>query len=266
MARIFIICCLIFGSYGSWCNTGYGNLRDTVAYNYNKYIGVTEEGSNNMGEIVEYFQKQAGLDPDKQAWCSAFVVAVFNESGVVHDMNAWSPTCCPNGDGLVYYKKLKNGWKHIPKASVFGLYYSKLGRIGHTGFVDKVDERNSKYIWCVEGNTTIGGSENDGDGVAKRRRNIKTIYKIYDWIEGQEYDSTKVNKTITEKLNMVTNVISAEIKPLISFNDLKWSIFKPDVGEGTDKTKGANIGAILLSLWGVLSVGFIFIKIIRNGK
>lgn len=251
---------LILGSYVSWSNTSNSYIRDTVAYNYNKYIGVTEEGGNNQGEIVEYFQRQAGLEPDKQAWCSAFVVAVFNESGVEHNMNAWSPTCCPSGDGLVYYKeKYYNGWNYVPKAAVFGLYYSNKNRIGHTGFVDGFYERDNKYVWCVEGNTTIGGSENDGDGVAKRRRNIKTIYKIYDWIGDQEYDTTKVDTQVSGSININTNETPNEKKPIIDFS----SIFTID--DTTIKSNSGNtpnkISSWILFLWGTLSIIIIIIKI-----
>jgi hypothetical protein len=71
--------------------------------------------------------------------------------------------------------------KHTPqRADLFGLYYASLRRIGHVGFIDSWDAA-SGYAITVEGNTNEAGSR-EGDGVYRKRRLIRQIYAVSDWV------------------------------------------------------------------------------------
>jgi len=63
-------------------------------------------------------------------------------------------------------------------ATIFGLYFPSLKRIAHCGFIDQWGE---KEVITVEGNTNDSGSS-DGDGVYRKRRPIKSLYAVADWI------------------------------------------------------------------------------------
>ena len=61
---------------------------------------------------------------------------------------------------------------------IFGLYFSEKGRIAHVGFIDQWD---GTWMISVEGNTNESGSR-EGDGVYRKRRLIRSIYKVARYI------------------------------------------------------------------------------------
>lgn len=61
---------------------------------------------------------------------------------------------------------------------VFGLYFPEKARIAHVGFVD---EWNDPWVITVEGNTNVLGSR-EGDGVYRKRRLVRSIYKVARYI------------------------------------------------------------------------------------
>jgi hypothetical protein len=61
---------------------------------------------------------------------------------------------------------------------LFGIYFPTLKRIAHCGAIEQV---NGNWISGIEGNTSVNGSR-DGDGVYRKLRHIKTIYRYADWI------------------------------------------------------------------------------------
>ncbi|WP_235012526.1 hypothetical protein [Pedobacter africanus] len=60
---------------------------------------------------------------------------------------------------------------------VFGLYFPALKRIAQVGFVESI---RGTWINTIEANTNLSGSR-DGDGVHRRTRHAKTIYRYADW-------------------------------------------------------------------------------------
>lgn len=150
--------------------------RQKITSIYTGEIGVIEVGGNNLGPRIDQYMRTVGLT-EGYPWCSGFVKFVFDSAGV-HTPGA-------NGMAMSWFKKEKIiksrsiTLKTPREGDLFSLYYPKLGRIGHVGFVESFD---SDRVVTVEGNTNYAGSR-EGDLVMRRFRNVKQIYSFADWID-----------------------------------------------------------------------------------
>ncbi|SMD15067.1 hypothetical protein SAMN04488101_1189 [Pedobacter nyackensis] len=130
-------------------------------------IGIREATGNNDGPEVEAYLASVGLKKG-EPWCAAFLSWVFKKGGYSAPVTGWSPALFPS-------RRLVK----IPAPGVlFGVYFPSLKRIAHCGVVERV---NGNWLSCVEGNTNTNGSRN-GDGVYRKLRHVKTIYRYSDWI------------------------------------------------------------------------------------
>lgn len=134
-------------------------------------LGVREVTGNNDGERVEEYLAITGLKKG-QPWCSAFLSWVFNKAGYQEPRTAWSPALFVN---KVITRAIKPG-------NVLGIWFPDKGRIAHAGLVE---QRQGDWIISIEGNTNVLGSR-EGDGVYRKRRHIKTIYRYADWLAKKE--------------------------------------------------------------------------------
>ena len=143
------------------------------------FIGTKEVG-NNGGYWVQRFQKISNA-PKGSPWCAAFVNFCLDSAGV-----KGLPF---TGSGLARSFATKN--KTI-KASTFNgelpagtiIVWRRGNTIfGHAGLVESW---NGTKGTTIEGNTSSGakGSQNDGDGVWRRRRAIdpSSFFRITDFI------------------------------------------------------------------------------------
>ncbi|WP_240768706.1 hypothetical protein [Olivibacter sp. XZL3] len=155
---------------------------------YDSQLGVREATGRNDGPQVEAYLAYTGLGKG-HAWCAAFVCWVLGRAEVDNPKTAWAASLFPQ-DKLVWPRakalargsRTTNNEKPITKTScVFGLYFPSLKRIAHCGFIDKWGE---KEVITVEGNTNDNGSR-EGDGVYRKRRPIKSLYAVADWIGGE---------------------------------------------------------------------------------
>jgi hypothetical protein len=128
---------------------------------------VREKTGKNDGPRVEAYLKSVGLhagDP----YCAAFISYLFLMEGYQAPKSGWCPDLFPAS--------------RLPRSTlpgnVIGIYFIDKKRIAHVGLIEKVEEE-----WCIsiEGNTNIAGSR-EGDGVYRKRRHFKTIYKMADWL------------------------------------------------------------------------------------
>jgi hypothetical protein len=142
---------------------------------YTSQIGVREATGKNDGKQVEAYLRATGLGKG-YSWCAAFVRWCFDQAGVKTSITAWSPSA-HNSRNVVYHKRQL--LKQVQPADVFTLWYSHLKRVGHTGFVDRIE--NSKVVVTVEGNTNQAGSR-EGDGVYLKKRSLHTIHSITRWL------------------------------------------------------------------------------------
>ncbi len=155
-------------------NTRPLDYRSAVQKVYVSYIGTREKSGRNDGPEVEIFLKSVGLGRGNP-WCAAFVHFCLERGGVKNVITAWSPTSL-NKNNLVWFNK--KALKTVLAGDVFSLYYPNLGRIGHTGFVNR--DMGGTYE-SVEGNTNNSLSR-EGDGVYKKIRSKNGTFAMSRWI------------------------------------------------------------------------------------
>lgn len=149
-------------------------VKPTLPEIYLSQVGVREATGRNDGPEVEMYLASVGLKKG-YPWCSGFVAWSLNQAEIPHRINAWSPTA-ENRNNFVFRNS-----KFVTEpqsGDVFTIWYTKLKRIGHTGFYH--ENQNESIIVTVEGNTNSQGSR-EGDGVYKKYRSLKTIHSISRW-------------------------------------------------------------------------------------
>ncbi|MBL1407529.1 peptidoglycan-binding protein [Sphingobacterium sp. C459-1T] len=144
-------------------------------------LGVREATGNNDGPRVEQYLRYTGLGPGHE-WCAAYISWCYGQAGFAVPRNPWSPSLFPKA--RVYWKagkfvdspvrKSSNSriGKFTSKADIFGIYGAKVKRINHVGLVK---EMSNDYLISIEGNSN--------DRVESRRRHLRTIYAIADWVD-----------------------------------------------------------------------------------
>jgi hypothetical protein len=130
-------------------------------------IGVRELTNNNDGARVEEYLRTVGLTKP-EPYCAAFVSWVFARNGLANPRSGWSPDLFPHA---------RHARSALP-ANILGIYFADRKRIAHVGLIVSSDDH---WVNSVEGNTNVEGSR-EGSGVYRKKRHIKTIYRIADWI------------------------------------------------------------------------------------
>jgi len=156
-----------------------------------KDLNVREEGCANCGRRIKIYLDYVGI---RQAapWCAAAISTWFREAGFPAPRTAWSPSMFPKDRVVELGGRLKASLKTDPRVAntdpgevktdagglVLGIYFPSLKRIGHVGLVEYV---KGDYIHSIEANTNVIGSR-EGDGVYRKIRHRRTIYKYSDWL------------------------------------------------------------------------------------
>lgn len=145
------------------------NLKgsDTLSYSkevtalrevYLSQLGVTELTGHNDGPEVEaylaFVNRQKG-----DYWCAAYVSWCFYRAGIVAIKSGWSPSWF-QAKYVIYVRGATNN-KTPSTGDVFGIYFPKLKRIAHVGFVEKWAKGASCFV-TNEGNSNAKGSNNGG--------------------------------------------------------------------------------------------------------
>jgi hypothetical protein len=145
-----------------------------------RWVGVTEQGGNNHGQMVEIFQMAADKSADGESWCASFAICYCTEQAdkqykivdpnakekllfvAEHCMTVWRNTPVsqrvekPYAGCIVIWQHYSNG---VPTEN------------GHTGIVTKATK---DFLYTIEGNTGKGdGIVRDGDGVYARKRKFE---------------------------------------------------------------------------------------------
>jgi len=155
-----------------------------LIYEAKRWIGFTEVGGDNHGQIVEAFQKVVDGRASGEAWCMAalqfwlkHVDEMMNEvvgrTLAPHELEITEHclTCWHKSPVVNRHDQPAPGrvviWQHGNTTS------------GHCGVVAKVDFKNG-FIWTIEGNTGSSDSsvQREGDGVYLKRRSIKGVGRM----------------------------------------------------------------------------------------
>jgi hypothetical protein len=154
----------------------HATLKENIAIIYTRQIGIREQTGQNDGRMVEEYLSSVGLEKGNP-WCAAFVHWTFACSGVSGvPRSGFSPSWFQTN---VIYWRGHYEKKPPDRADVFGIWFQAKKRIAHVGFVD--EWCSGTYAITVEGNTNDAGSR-EGDGVYRKRRLKKQIYKISRWL------------------------------------------------------------------------------------
>lgn len=139
-----------------------------------RWVGVTEKGGNNKGEVISMFQKTVDKVASAEPWCLCFAMYCI----VMVDR-----ACVYFYDDLDYSKIFKTehcltAWRKTSdelktqesEPGTIVLWRKKGSTSGHAGIVIEVHDDGT--FTTVEGNTssTVTGSQREGDGVFMKRR------------------------------------------------------------------------------------------------
>lgn len=158
-------------------------LSNEIIAEAKRYLGVVEQPKNsNRGLCIDYWVREAGLDPAGGfPWCAAFVGQVGRQTlgyrwpaprtAGVMTLVAWAAT----RPGLLV---------QAPSVGdLFVLWSTELNRFAHVGFVADVTHSGNPVsfgIDTIEGNTNDGGSR-DGFGVFARHRVVHPRDRFIHW-------------------------------------------------------------------------------------
>ncbi|MCX2483748.1 peptidoglycan-binding protein [Pedobacter sp. MR2016-24] len=161
------VACFTAGSGSLQSERDFITRREGVVKRATNEIGVREATGRNDGKRVIQFLAAVNLK-SPEPWCAAFVSWVFLHEGFPEPKSGWSPDLFP---------KSRLARSALP-GNVLGIYFADKKRIAHVGLITEV---NGSWITSVEGNTNVSGSR-EGDGVYRKLRHIRTIYRMSDWI------------------------------------------------------------------------------------
>ncbi|WP_182983105.1 CHAP domain-containing protein [Sphingobacterium sp. UME9] len=131
-------------------------------------IGVRETGGDNKGPEISKYLAYVGLDEGYE-WCAAFASWCYGQAGLSIPRSAWSPALFPKARRRPQ-SQIDKGY--VKQADLFAIYSSQLKRIHHVGLVK-----------VIQGHMLISVEGNSHDRVESRRRPLKTIYAIANWID-----------------------------------------------------------------------------------
>lgn len=144
-------------------------------------IGTTEATGKNDGPIIEAILASTG-NRKGDPYCAAFNFYCFQQAGLskLVPRSAWSPDWVKAPTWT-----LAEGGRTPQPADAFGIYFPSKKRVAHTGLVKKW---SAPTVLTVEGNTSpeaASGSaaDRDGGGVWSKRRLVRQVHSVRDWIE-----------------------------------------------------------------------------------
>ena len=143
-------------------------------------LGTKEETGKNDGKIIEAVLASTG-NRKGDPYCAAFNYYCYREAGLAKlvPRSAWSPDWAAKPTWT-----LAEGGQTPKPADSFGIYFPSKKRVAHTGLVKKW---TPPTLQTVEGNTspedTAGSADDrDGRGIWSKRRLIRQIHAVRDWI------------------------------------------------------------------------------------
>lgn len=147
-------------------------------------VGVREEGGDNRGKRVQEYQKEGGTVPG-QPWCAAFVNWCARDAAKKLKLESSLekvPLQAYVQSYVDHFRKVEGGFlghRHAKVGDLFVLWYDKLNRFGHIGFVKEIDRAKGEIL-TIEGNSNDQLSR-EGDAVVSKTRKITPNMKFIRW-------------------------------------------------------------------------------------
>ncbi len=140
-----------------------------------RWVGITEQGGNNRGQLVALFQRAAGGLANGEPWCMAFVQFCIQavDSLVADCDGTQEKSALFKGEHcLTIWNKSQALKIDTPKPGCLCIWQHGQTASGHVGIV--VDVNADGSIMTVEGNTSSDdtGNQREGDGVWLKRRRL----------------------------------------------------------------------------------------------
>ena len=158
----------------------------------NAFVGVSEEGGDNRGQMVEHFLRSVALPPG-QPWCAAFVHHVGHSAHFDHvsGHSSWPLPATGSCEALARAASRVGVLRDEPYVGDIFLLYSPLHkRFIHTGIVvgvldeDAVHECDVHRCVTIEGNTNSDGGSN-GHSTLRKVRTFREAegHRFIRWAE-----------------------------------------------------------------------------------
>lgn len=149
-------------------------VPDSVRATYRRAIGVREATGHNDGVEVERYLASVGLRRGAP-WCAAFVSYCLQTGGYADaPRSGWSPAYFTPLNRYLF-EKADAGLTDSSRVYLFGIYYERMGRIAHVGFIEPVTRFTPRgCVVTVEGNSNDNGSR-EGVAVVRKIRPRKSI-------------------------------------------------------------------------------------------
>ena len=138
-------------------------------------IGQREASGHNDGVFVDQCLQTVGLEGTGSPWCAAFDRWCYDQA----KFHSIAPRSALAAD-WVHAPTWKQGHGQTPlPGDTFGIYFPRMGGVHHTGLIEKWEK---SFATTIEGNTNDAGSR-EGDGVYRKKRSVRQIYAVKNWIE-----------------------------------------------------------------------------------
>jgi hypothetical protein len=156
--------------------------RDRILQQARALIGERETHGSNRSPLIDRMNRLTGV-PLGSPYCAAFNAYVYDQAGIDRSrfpLSAWSPAWVAKPTWT-----RANGGKTPLPADAFGIWFSKLGRVAHTGLVERWESRSAV---TVEANTSPSAefgsaSDRDGDGIHRKRRLHSQLHSVRNWLD-----------------------------------------------------------------------------------
>ena len=145
------------------------------------FVGLTEEGGENRGQMVERFLASVHQPPG-EPWCAAFVYYVGYHSHYDHvsRLSSWPLPATASCYELGRFAERSGALREAPQVGdVFLKYNRKLGRFAHTGIVVGVSEGDPQEDVGVHVCTTVEGNTND-DGSSNGHATLRRVRRFVE--------------------------------------------------------------------------------------
>lgn len=157
------------------------DYREAVLSVARPLVGQTETHGSNRSPVIDKMNTLTGVALGSP-YCASFNAWCYTQAGAPGKWtkSAWSPDWVKSPT----WRSSSGGTTPKP-ADTFGIWFSNLGRVAHTGMIESWGTSSAV---TVEANTSPsaefgGATDRDGDGIWRKRRLRSQIYSVRNWID-----------------------------------------------------------------------------------